>query len=94
MLWNGSSVTTVAVVVLVPLAAGRCLAGEGFLNRDAKVNDAVLYGRTIGDTPYSVGGAAATPTEDDHAAASGPAATPAGDRPSGTPSAADVGAPR
>ena len=33
------------------LAVSPCLAGEGFLNRNAKVNDAIPYGRAGDGTP-------------------------------------------
>jgi len=80
------------VALLMSLAAGRCLAGEGFLNRDAKINEAMPYGRTIDETPVPVGGAAPTPEEASDAGAAGKAPAPTGDQ-RDNPAPADAGAP-
>ena len=52
MRWNVRRAWAVAgLVAFGALAVSPCLAGEGFLNRNAKVNDAIPYGRSSDETP-------------------------------------------
>ena len=52
MRWNvRESGTTAALIAFAALTVSPCLAGEGFLNRNAKVNDAIPYGRAGDGTP-------------------------------------------
>jgi hypothetical protein len=70
MRWNARSAGMLAGLLAgSALAAAPCVGGEGFLNRNAKVNEAIPYGRSPEELLPTA--AAATPP-----ATASPAATP------------------
>ena len=73
MLWSGPRLLFAVLAFLVWAAVRPCLAGESYLDRNAKVHEAVPYGRSSEETPLPVAAAAATPRQEDH--------TPAAEQP-------------
>lgn len=51
MRWNGPRIALPLLALSVAPAVGTVLAVESFLSPNAKVPDATIYGRSIGDTP-------------------------------------------
>ena len=70
MPWNGHRIALATLIAWLP--ASRCLAGESFLDRNAKGHEALPYGRSVGETPAPANAAAAGRRREDALQDDGP----------------------